>query len=34
MFAAEITVPSDAGDTDKLIALYGRDPSWTPSPTA
>jgi len=34
MFAAEITEPPDADDAGQLVALYGRDPSWTPPPSA
>jgi uncharacterized protein (TIGR03086 family) len=32
MFNASVPVPEDAPVLDKLVALYGRDPSWSPPP--
>ncbi|MCL7425528.1 TIGR03086 family metal-binding protein [Streptomyces sp. YS415] len=31
-FRPRITVPDDAPQGDRLLALLGRDPSWTPTP--
>jgi uncharacterized protein (TIGR03086 family) len=33
-FAEPVTVPSGAAPLDRLLALTGRDPSWTPTPGA
>ena len=32
MFDPAVPVPDDADDLTKLVALYGRDPAWSPSP--
>ena len=31
MIAPAVAVPATAGPQDRLIAAYGRDPTWTPS---